>query len=409
MSKRPKSLPSPATDGPKIEKRPQKGRTPVAEPPYPPPEEITQARKKLLLWFSKHGRDFPWRQTRDPYAIWVSEVMLQQTTTAVVKEYFPRFMARFPTVRSLAQATETEVLKMWEGLGYYRRALCLHQAARAIMTSYGGEFPRDFEDLIRLPGIGRYTAGAILSLAFNQPVPIVETNSRRLFRRWLGIGPHETPQQENLLWKLAEDFLTPRCARTINLALMDLGHLICTPRRPVCGECPIREGCRTVRAGLSPHVPARRSQQVILRHEAALILESDESFWIIRRSKGRWRALWDFPRVLIAEGARVDAKSEPPESREIWGALARELPGWNRCGEKEVRYLCRIRHQVTRYRIFLDAFLFQGTPRDQVIQTPDTLEARWATWEELNELPTPAPTRRLIWRLEGILWATPGE
>lgn len=388
------------TDAPRAQDRDLTDQGAACELGLPSRAEILRARRKLISWFHRHGRDFPWRQTEDPYAVWVSEVMLQQTTTSVVKEYFHRFMARFPTVGSLAIADETEVLKMWEGLGYYRRARHLHQAAQIIVSSYGGEFPCKLEELMQLPGIGRYTAGAILSLAFNRPVAIVETNIRRLLRRWLGIGPDQIRRQERLLWKVAQEFLSPRRARIINLALMDLGHLVCTPRRPLCGECPIREGCRTFQTGLSPVGPGRSSRQLIPRHEMAVILESEGCFWMIRRGRGRWSALWDFPRVLIAEGTEVDGRLDPPDSRRLFGAPSGEVPGLGRLCVREARHLCRIRHQVTRYQILLDAYLLRGVSRARVALPPDALEGRWATAQELAALPTPAPTRRLIWRLQ---------
>jgi len=154
---------------------------------------VTVAREELLRWYRGHARDFPWRRTRDPYAIWVSEIMLQQTTTQVVEPYFRRFLERFPTLECLASADESDVLKLWEGLGYYRRAQNLHKTARILHTEFDGQFPRDPAVLMRLPGIGRYTAGAILSLAFNQCVPILEANTRRVFRRWLGASSDGTP------------------------------------------------------------------------------------------------------------------------------------------------------------------------------------------------------------------------
>ena len=197
-------------------------------------------RRRLLAWYGKHARNLPWRRSRDPYRVWVSEVMLQQTTVAAVKPYFERFLAAFPTVEKLAIADEHQVLRLWEGLGYYRRARGLHAAARQVVGEHRGKFPRDVPTLMQLPGIGRYTAGAIASIAFDVPAPILEANTIRLLSRIIGYrdDPTKTPGQW-LLWQTAEDLLPQKDVARFNQALMELGSLVCTPANPKCDQCPL--------------------------------------------------------------------------------------------------------------------------------------------------------------------------
>src|SRR5437764_9937338 len=201
-------------------------------------------RRRLLAWFDRHRRDLPWRRDRDPYRVWVSEVMLQQTTVAAVVPYFQRFLAAFPTVTALAAADEQDVLRLWEGLGYYRRARHLHRAAR-LLAARGGSFPRDPARLRGVPGMGRYTANAVLSQAFDRRLPILEANSQRVLCRLF--GRTEDPRRGPLrrwLWRAAEEVLPRKRVGEFNQALMELGALVCTPQAPRCGGCPLRTKCR---------------------------------------------------------------------------------------------------------------------------------------------------------------------
>ena len=197
-------------------------------------------RRRLLAWFDQNARVLPWRRSRDPYAVWLSEIMLQQTQVATVIGYFDRFLARFPTIEALARADEHEVLRLWEGLGYYRRARQLHRAARIIVAEHGGRFPRDPSIVRRLPGIGRYTAGAILSIAFDAREPILEANTLRLLSRLLCYdGDPRSPDGQRLLWAMAEALLPRRGSGRLNQALMELGSEVCTARSPRCEQCPV--------------------------------------------------------------------------------------------------------------------------------------------------------------------------
>lgn len=211
--------------------------------------EIAAFRRRLLAWFRRHGRDLPWRRTRDPYHVLVSEVMLQQTPVARVEGYYPGFLAAFPTVESLAAAAPSRVRERWEGLGYYRRAANLHRLAREVVTGHGGVIPADAALLQALPGVGRYTAGAVLSFAFEQPAPAVDTNVGRVIRRVFHPRLRHTARHERRVWDTAARLVPRRgpAAWAFNQGIMELGALVCTARVPRCGQCPVARGCRSRR------------------------------------------------------------------------------------------------------------------------------------------------------------------
>jgi A/G-specific adenine glycosylase len=258
----------------------------------------------LRAWYRRHRRDLPWRENRDPYRVWVSEIMLQQTQVERVREFFTRFVARFPTVASLAEAREAEVLKRWEGLGYYRRARQLHAAAKRIVADHGGALPRSVADLRRLPGIGRYTAGAIASIAFGAREPIIEANSRRVIARLVGHEPPVGGPGDEPLWQIAARLVPARDPGTFNQALMEIGALVCGPERPDCGRCPLAAHClahTTGRVAEIPAQPPRRAVQVL--RETALVIRHGDRVLVERRGPGAWwEGLWDFPRAEPGTG-----------------------------------------------------------------------------------------------------------
>lgn len=208
-------------------------------------DQLAAFRRGLLAWYRRAGRDLPWRRTRDPYEILVSEVMLQQTQVKRVLEYYPRFLARYPTAEELAGAAESAVREAWEGLGYYRRAANLQRAARQVAEQHGGRFPETPEELERLPGIGRYTAGAVASFAFGADAAILDTNAARVLARVF--GPGRARGRNARLWALAAAAIPPGRAYPFNQGIMDLGATICTARKPGCPRCPVRRACRTGR------------------------------------------------------------------------------------------------------------------------------------------------------------------
>ena len=260
-------------------------------------------RRALRTWFDGARRDLPWRKNRDPYRVWLSEIMLQQTQVAAVIGYFERFTKAFPTVADLAAASEHDVLRLWEGLGYYRRSRQLHKAAQTIVADHGGVFPSEPDAVRNLPGIGRYTAGAILSIAFNRQEPILEANTVRLLSRLLAYrGDPLAREGQQLLWELAEHLVPAEEPGLFNQALMELGALVCTPRNPKCESCPAVKLCPTRRLGLQAEIPRPKAKQAFeaVREAALLLSRADGRFLIVQSITGEKRGgLWDFPRYAV--------------------------------------------------------------------------------------------------------------
>ncbi|MDW8228190.1 MAG: A/G-specific adenine glycosylase, partial [Anaerolineales bacterium] len=280
--------------------------------------------EKLLAWYEKHARSLPWRNVSDPYAIWISEVMLQQTRVEAVIPYFERWMKRFPTVADLAAAPEQDVLALWEGLGYYRRARNLHQAARIIMAKYGGQIPRELSALRRLPGVGRYTAAAIASIAYGLDVATLDGNLKRVLARLFNIEePVDTPAGEKRLWALAEQHLPRGRAGDYNQALMDLGATLCLPRAPRCPLCPVNEFCQARALGVQESRPVRQPKKETPHYTvtAAVIRRNGRVLLAQRPSRGLLGGLWEFP------GGKVEPGESLPEAlrREIREELAVDI------------------------------------------------------------------------------------
>ncbi|QEG33878.1 A/G-specific adenine glycosylase [Bythopirellula goksoeyrii] len=343
-------------------------------------------RRRLLAWYAKHERDLPWRKSQDPYRVWISEVMLQQTQVETVKPYFLRFLKAFPTVKNLAAAEESQVLRLWEGLGYYRRARGLHAAAKKIVAEHGGQFPRDVATLQTLPGIGRYTAGAIASIAFNQRAPILEANTIRLLARLLAYPDDPTKSVgQRLLWAMAEEILPRRDVARFNQALMELGSLVCTPTQPKCDACPVARNCAAFQEGLQNEIPrASVKMKFTDVREAVVVVRKNGK--VIMRQCGpdeRWAGLWDFPRFGIeSEGPLFVEEELVAKVRDQTGITAK--PG---------SLLTTIKHGVTRYRITLDCYTAQyksGRLKGAM---------RWIRPAELAELPLSTTGRKLANRI----------
>lgn len=341
--------------------------------------------RQLLAWFKRKARVLPWRRTRDPYRIWVSEIMLQQTQVVTVVAYYQRFMARFEDVESLAAAPEEEVLRLWEGLGYYRRARQMHQAARLIVSEHGGALPPDSKTLQALPGIGRYTAGAILSIAHDAREPILEANTIRLLSRLAAYREDPTKGAgQKFLWNLATELLPEKHTGTFNQALMELGATLCTPRQPRCDECPVAAFCQTRELGLQESIPApaRKTQYEDLLEAAVVIWRKGKV--LVRRCEPneRWAGLWDFPRFAIACRGGGALREELAEKvRELTGVTIE--PG---------QRLATIKHGVTRFRITLachEAQFVSSTRR------PKNAEQSWLSPEKLTELPLSVTGRKI--------------
>jgi A/G-specific adenine glycosylase len=264
--------------------------------------------KKLLQWFEKNGRDLPWRKNRDPYMVWVSEIMLQQTQVATVIPYYRNFLKTFPTVRHLARAKLSKVLKAWEGMGYYSRARNLHRASQIVLNHFHGHIPDTRDDLLGLPGIGRSTAGAILSFAYNKEEPILDGNVKRVLSRLFAVSGHPARgKTEGLLWKISESLIPKGRSNPFNQALMDLGSMLCTPKDPQCSFCPLRNLCRGYLSRKPERYPLRTIKKPIPHRIAvsAVIQKNGKVFLHQRPLKGLLGGLWEFPNWKIEEKRRL--------------------------------------------------------------------------------------------------------
>jgi A/G-specific adenine glycosylase len=328
----------------------------------------------------------PWRQTSDPYRIWLSEIMLQQTTVAMAAPCYERFLTAFPTVHDLAAADEQRILRMWEGLGYYRRARGLHAAARQIVAEHGGEFPRDVATLRRLPGIGRYTAGAIASFAFEVPAPIVEANTLRVLARLTAFeGEPTSTAGQKFIWQTAESLVPRKGAGRFNYALMELGALICKPADPRCDVCPVAWHCAAFESGLQNELPrfAAKQKPTAVR-EAAVVVRRNGRVLLRQRAKGeRWEAMWDFPRFeLESEGPLFVRDELVTKVRELTGVTIQ--PG---------ALLKTLKHGVTRFRITLDCYEAHHTGGR--VRSTTAKPVRWTPVTELSELPLSVTARKI--------------
>ena len=352
----------------------------------------------LLSWVEGGNlRALPWRvEPRDPYAVWVSEIMLQQTQVTTVMPYFERLLEQFPTVNVLAEASQSEVLKAWEGLGYYSRARNLHKAARLVVAQHDGQLPADRKALLALPGIGRYTAGAILSIAFGQRAAAVDGNVKRVLARVYDIdadvGKSAT---ETLLWHLAEalvDAVEPQRAGTINEALMDLGATVCTPQGPRCPACPLSDQCLARQRGTQEERPVRTARKPLPHFDvSAAVLHhphrADQFLIAERPPDGMLGGLWEFP-----GGKRHDGETLPDcLRREMMEELAVDVA----VGE----HVASIRHAYTHFKITLYAFhcrLLTGVP-----QSIGVADWRWVTLADLDNYAFAVTDQKIIVALRG--------
>jgi len=327
---------------------------------------IADFRSSLLHWFDAHARDLPWRRTHDPYAIWVSETMLQQTRVSVVMDYYPRFMARFPNLETLARADEADVLAMWSGLGYYRRARALHESARAVLAEYNGEVPRTAAGLGRLPGVGIYTAAAVASIAFGEAVPAVDGNVERVLTRYFGHEPVAGAARSGKLRREAHRLVDPDRPGDFNEAMMELGATVCLPRKPLCLHCPLRQGCAT--RGEHAGAPARkmRSQTTTL----ALLQ----------------RRQWPKSEVLL-EQRPSDAAQMPG----MW-----ELPQLREGGENGDAPLLTVRHSITNTNYYVSVYGLAANEQKLLLQGG---EREWVPVSNLLERPLTGLTLKVLKRL----------
>ncbi len=336
-------------------------------------EDPQAFRRALLGWYRHHRRDLPWRRTRDPYAILVSEVLLQQTRIEAAVDYYRRFLARFPTAEALARASEEEVLQAWEGLGYYRRARLLHRAAGEIVDRHGGEVPSDMEGLASLPGVGPYTAGAVASIAFGQAVPAVDGNVVRVLARLLCLEEDVTrAAARRRLHAYARALVPKDDPGTFNQALMELGALVCLPKGPRCGSCPVVTWCEARAQGREARLPRRRPSRAVPERPAAFaVVERDGHFLLVRRARdGLLGGLWALPGGELRPGERV----RPALRRLVREACGLEVEPGREVGSR-VHTFSHKRWEAVAVRCRAKA------------SEPLVGSARWVSAEELGNLP----------------------
>ncbi len=341
-------------------------------------------RYALLTWYQQQGRRLPWRETRDPYAIWVSEIMLQQTQVATVIPYYQRWLQHLPTIQAVAAAELETVLKLWQGLGYYARARNLYRAAQQIMEQHQGQFPQNYVAVMALPGIGRSTAGAILSAAFNQAHPILEGNVKRVLARLTAL-PVPPKAAEAYLWQQSAQLLCPQEPRNFNQAIMDLGATVCTPRQPLCHACPWQPHCRAYRYGLTQEIPRKMSRSP-LPHKVigvAVIWNRAGQVLIDRRPPtGLLGGLWEFPGGKIEPGETVQECIR----REIREELGIDIS----VGE----HLIDIDHAYTHFKVTLQVYYCRHVAGEPQPLGCDAI--RWVLPQELDQFPFPKANTAII-------------
>ena len=351
----------------------------------PPPltaRALKNFQSRLLTWFRAHQRDLPWRSSRNPYRIWIAEVMLQQTRIAAVMPYYHRFLKSFPTVQSLATANESEVLKLWSGLGYYSRARNLHRAAKIIVTQHAGKFPRHLTTALELPGIGVYTAAAVLSIAYDVPLAVLDGNVARVLARIQAIrGDLRAPKTWRTLTQTAQLFLAPAAPGDWNQSLMELGEIVCTPQSPRCPKCPVARHCRAYAQGLTAEIPEPRKKRAAINIKiAAAILRDPRGRTLLIQDPGAhdtvlFSRMWQFPAIEVTRN---------PQSQ-----LAEHLRATLGLTAFTLEKLPTARHGVTFRNITLLPYLAR------VPQLPKLPRTRILPLKNLATLPISSATRKI--------------
>jgi A/G-specific adenine glycosylase len=351
------------------------------------PHTVNEIRNRLLAWFAQYQRPLPWRTTYRPYHVWIAEIMGQQTQMERVAMYFLRWIEQFPDLAAVAAAPEQKILKAWEGLGYYTRARNIHRTALYLIDNGAADIPADYQQLLALPGIGPYTAAAILSIAFNQPYPLLDANVERVFSRLADIdSPLKKASTKKQFTAMADTLLDRDQPRQFNQALMELGALICTPKRPACISCPLQVYCRAYQADTVAYrpLPIARDKKTDILMACGVLYKEDRIFIQQRLPDDIWGGLWEFPGGQLKE-------SETP----LHGALREihEETGWLL---ERLDVLATVTHYYTRYRVTLHGFY--GTLHPSCPEPILTAASQYA-WVPLNQLhqyPFPAGHRQLV-------------
>lgn len=357
------------------------------------PRRRIAIRRKLLAWYDANRRDLPWRNTRDPYAIWLSETMLQQTQVATVLPYYDRFLRKYPTVEELAAAPLDDVLRLWAGLGYYSRARHLHRAAIEITNRYNGRLPESAQSLRTLPGVGRYTAGAVASIAFDAHEAVVDGNVSRVLARLFEIDKDiKSTEGAATIWACAEELLPRRRPGDFNQSLMELGAVVCRPGDAAqCRTCPLRRECAALKSDRVTQLPMRSKKTLVKKEtHVALVLErADKRLFRQRPAEGLWGGLWELPSTVH------NTKSTFLSAQKI----ANELLGSAETVER--RPICEVSHQLTHRMIRIVAYRAKATPR--LAMTCRSMPTRWLSQASSDRVGISTAMRKLIAAIPGTL------
>jgi len=342
-------------------------------------------RKKIFRWYEQHARKLLWRNSRDPYKIWVSEVMLQQTTVQAVLPYYQEWMKTFPDIESLSRAPSRKVLKTWQGLGYYQRARNLHQASKIIVEKHLGRIPQDYEQLRNLPGFGPYITAAVLSIAFDKPLPVIDANVRRLLMRIMGARGEANPKNDLKLLQFLKPYFPQDKAAAFNQALMELGALVCRPKSPSCLVCPLSDFCQAFKDGEQEVIPRPKKRKYRKIEAVVAVVEKNGRFLIQKRPpKGLLADLWEFP-----GGKRKTGET-------LKEALRREIKEELQSEVLDEKLLIKVSHAYTQYQVSLYAF------RCRLTKDPSLSKNRhhWVTLHGLRNYPFPSGSAKIIKFLE---------
>ena len=355
------------------------------------PHKRAILQRSLLKWYDKHQRDLPWRNATDPYPVWISEVMLQQTQVQTVIPYYLKFLERFPSIAALAEADINAVLRLWAGLGYYSRARNLQKSAQIIVKQFGGRFPQNYTDILALPGIGRYTAAAIVSIAFGQTYAVLDGNVSRVLARLLSLsGDPKSSVVQNRLWAAAQQLLPPTRPGDFNQAIMELGATVCSPRQPRCLLCPWTRQCRARRQGRQELLPEKARQERPRRlRQAAVVIQHRGRFLVVRRAGQRLlEGFWEFPSVELRQKGGAAKRVT---------RLAGETFGFS---VESVKPLITVKHSITTRRIELQ--VFRAELAVGVSSKVDDPDCRWVRLKDMGQYPFASASQRIVEELNRV-------
>ena len=351
-------------------------------------EHYQDFRDALVTWFGGYQRDMPWRRTDDPYHIWVSEVMLQQTQVKKVVDYYERFISRFPDVQRLAEAPLQDVLKVWEGLGYYARARNLHKAAQVVVNELGGEIPQDYATFRKLPGVGDYSAAAVQSIAFDAPYAAVDGNIKRVLARlFLMDAPINDAKSAKQFQAKADELLDVNVPGLFNQAMMELGATVCRPQSPTCLVCPVNAFCEAFHTARQDAFPKRRETKPIPEHHLAVgvVYRGNEVLITQRQLDGLLGGLWEFPGGQLVDGETAET------------ACVRHVADVVNLSVTNVRYLARVRHAYTHFKVVVDVFQCDYQAGEVALNGPR--DAKWIAVAALRDYPLPRTVHKFLDKL----------